>query len=206
MNSLKSKFNPCLKFCWLWFLQESVQMSWLWMGDPFPSTPSLPLWPHLSPVPNYEPCTSATWAFSGFQRMLGSFTTMYFVPLPSIPSLANFYSSFKTQLPVVLLCHTFFTFPRESFRSRAPIAFYPDPYEKVGWAALKNVCVCKPVPLHLLSSTTIPLFVHLFTHSSNTYWGPTLLPRIVPGTGDSAIYKIPSLLGAAILVLRVWVY
>ena len=154
-------------------------MSKLGIDDTFLSTLSLPLWPHLLPVLSYEPRTSATWPFLGPWQSLSKqcafcLCLSLFIPLSCILSLVNAYLSFKSQLPRVLLCHTFLIFPRKHhFILWAPTVFVHISVKmlpKVFW----KISVCNSLPLHLPSSTTIPLFVHLLTHSRNTNWEPTM--------------------------------
>lgn len=202
MSSLKSTSDPCLKILsWLWFPQESVQMSWLGIDDPFPFAPNLPLWPLLSPWTLHFWVWTSTWAFSGSPRMPGSFRTMCFclclslsIPLPCILSLANSYSSFKTQLPCVLPCHIFLTFPRRHYFTLCPRhSICPYPCENIVQAVLKNVCVYRSLPLYLPSSTTVPLFIHLSAYSRNMYWAPTTCQVLFWARGIQRCAKSPAL-------------
>lgn len=103
-------------------------------------------------------------------RIPGAFRTMCFclclslsVLLPPCLSLADFYSSFKMQLPGVLLYHTFLIFPRRHYfiLCSPPPAFCPYPCEKFVQAVLKNVFICRSLLLYIPSFTTI--FFLLFT-------------------------------------------
>ncbi|VCX31073.1 unnamed protein product [Gulo gulo] len=103
--------------------------------------------------------------------MLGSFTTTYLclclsVPLPSILYLANSYSSFKTQLPCVLLCPFPHSPPGHYFILWASITFCPHPCGNVGWLHWKMHVFVNTL-LHFLSFPTICAFIHLFMHPSS---------------------------------------
>lgn len=143
-------------------------------------------------------------------RIPGAFRTMCFclclslsVLLPPCLSLADFYSSFKMQLPGVLLCHTFLIFPRRHYfiLCSPPPAFCPYPCEKFVQAVLKNVFICRSLLLYIPSFTTIFFFCYSLAGLFKKYVLKTyFIPGIVLDTGDLVMYKIPCPLRANILV------